>query len=375
MNRKYLLFTLLIFNWFFSQTQNTVNFATSPEVAMFKRVGDIPVSPYTGVANAEVPLYSLEQYGFKIPISLNYQTSGIKLDDQATWVGLGWHLMPEGMIYQDVRGKADQNDISYVSPTDYNNFYNRIATHPGGTGRFKVVNQRGYSDYNWCIAPIGGGAAICFPPTWPVGSDADVVVNDLVYRKYGETDVFRFNFFGHSGSFFINLQTRQVVLLDKSEDIDFQITDGSIIAIDDKGIKYTFGQREVFMSHNGTPLVPEYSSRSYKISEIELPTKQKIFFEYEDGNYSFHSFTQSRNIYRSGYNMGYSFCSDKINYLYQPAESIMNTSNVKILKKIKTDDIEVNFNLEGREDINLFTTNNLKRVKSIDIVNSRSNKK
>ncbi|WP_223606932.1 hypothetical protein [Chryseobacterium sp. OSA05B] len=373
MRKIYLLLTFIICNLYFPQTQNTVNFPTSPEVAMFKRFGDIPVSHYTGVSGTEILLYTLNQYGFSIPISLNYQASGIKLDDQATWVGLGWNLMPEGIIYQDVKGKADQSDGSYISPNDYAAFYNRLEAYPGGTGRYKIVKQKGFADYNWCMP--SSGPVVCFPPFAPTGSDSDVIVNDLVYRNYGEVDTFRFNFYGHTGSFFINLQTKQVFILDKSEDIQFQVTDGKIIATDNKGIKYTFGQRELFTSHNGNSLSPDYSSRSYKISEIELPTKQKILFEYDDANYYFHTFTQSRNIYKSGYNMSMGMCDGKINYQYQNPQSIINVSSVKILRRIKTDDLLAQFNLEDRQDINVYDGNNLKRLKSIDVFNNRSNKK
>lgn len=373
MRKIYLLFTFLLCNLYFPQTQNTVNFPTSPEVAMFKRFGDIPVSHYTGVAGTEIPLYTFNQYGFTLPISLNYQASGIKLDDQATWVGLGWNLMPEGVIYQDVKGKADQSDGSYLSQSDYAAFYDRLATYPGGTGRYKVVKQKGYVDYNWCLSSTG--PPTCFPPSTPTGSDANVVVNDLVYRNFGEVDTFRFNFYGHTGSFFINLQTKQIVILDKSENIQFQVTDGKIIAVDDKGIKYTFDQRELITSYNGNSLSPDYSNRSYKISEIELPTKQKILFEYDDANYYFYTFSQTRNVYKSGYNMSMPFCDGKINYGYQNPSSIINVSNVKMLKRIKTDDLLVQFNHEDRQDINLTTNNNLKRLQSIDIFNKRSNKK
>lgn len=375
MRATYLIFIILFSNFYFAQTlaENKISTPTSPEVAMFKRFGDIPVSLYTGVAGTTVPLYSLNVNGFSIPISLDYQASGIKLDDQATWVGLGWNLMPEGVIYQNVRGKADQLDVSYVSPNEYAAFYNRLATYPGGTGRFKVVKQRGYADYDWCMPT--SGIPLCFPPSPPVNSDADVVVNDLVYRKYGEVDTFRFNFFGHTGSFFINLQTRQVVLIDKSEDIQFDVAEGSIVATDDKGIKYTFGEREIFTSYYGNPLTSDFSSRSYKITQIELPTKQKIFFDYEDANYSFYTFSQSKNVDKYGYNLGYTFCDGKINKLYQNPFAIMNASDVKMLKKIRTDDVIAQFNLEGRDDINILSSNNVKRLQSIDITNARTNKK
>ncbi|MGD1318723.1 hypothetical protein [Chryseobacterium sp. 2R14A] len=375
MKKIYLVIIIVLSNLYNTQVQNTVNLPTSPEVAMFKRFGDIPVSTYTGVTQTSVPIYTIQESGFEIPISLNYNASGIKLDDQATWVGLGWDLMPEGVIYQDVRGKADQNDVSYATPNEYTPFYNRLENYPGGTGRFKVVKQRGFVDYDWCTIGNQQNPG-CFPPSSPSESDGSTVVNDIVYRKNADVDIFRFNFFGHSGSFFINLQTRQIVQLENSENLKFEVYNNQIIATDKNGVKYYFGQKEIFLSYNGTPLSEEFSSRSYKISQIILPNNKQILFEYQDANYNFYSFNQQRNIQRSGYNLGsMDMCFGKINYQFEPAQAVLNNSSVKILKKIKTDELEVIFNLGDRQDINLYSWNNLKKLESIDIINLRNNKK
>ncbi|WP_137905838.1 hypothetical protein [Chryseobacterium sp. 2VB] len=358
-----------------AQNQNNVNLPTSPEVAMFKRYGDIPVGTYTGVAQTNVPIYTIREGGFELPINLNYNASGIKLDDQATWVGLGWNLMPEGVIYQDVKGKADQNDVSYATPNEYIPFYNRLELYPGGTGRFKVVKQKGFVDYDWCTIGNQQNPG-CFPPSSPSGSDGSTVVNDIVYRKNAEVDIFRFNFFGHTGSFFINLQTREIIQLEKSENIKFEVFNDQIIATDDNGIKYYFGYKEIFSSYNGTSLSEEFSSRSYKISTIVFPNTKQIAFEYQDANYNFYSFSQQRNIRTSAYSLGPTdMCYGKINYQFEPAQATLNNSNVKILQKIKTDDLEIIFNLGDRQDINLYSWNNLKRLESIDFINRRNNKK
>lgn len=374
--KKYQIICLLLFcNWLYSQNQINANFPTSPEVAMFKRFGDIPVGTYTGIAQTNVPIYTIREAEFELPISLNYNASGIKVDDQATWVGLGWDLMPEGIIYQDVKGKADQNDVSYATPNEYTPFYNRLEAYPGGNGRFKVVKQRGFVDYDWCTIGNQQNPG-CFPPSSPSGSDGNTVVNDIVYRKNADVDTFRFNFFGYNGSFFINLQTREIVQLEKNENLKFEVYNDQIIATDNKGVKYYFGQKEIFLSYNGTPLSEEFSNRSYKINKIVFPNTKQISFEYQDANYNFYSFAQQRNIRTSAYNLGSTdMCYGKINYQFEPAQAVLNNSNVKILKKIKTDELEIIFNLGDRQDINLYSWNNLKKLESIDFINVRNDKK
>src|ERR1700744_2867607 len=83
---------------------------TSPEAAMLGRFGDIPIGYYTGTADVSVPLYTIKEAGRDIPIVLRYHGSGIRVTDQASDVGLGWSLEPEGSIIQIVNGTEDHFD-------------------------------------------------------------------------------------------------------------------------------------------------------------------------------------------------------------------------------------------------------------------------
>src|ERR1700722_14091171 len=74
-----------------------VNMLT-PEAAAFTKYGNIPVSTYTGTANVSVPLYTIQEGDINLPISVNYHTGGIKVQEEATWVGLGWSLDAGGQI-------------------------------------------------------------------------------------------------------------------------------------------------------------------------------------------------------------------------------------------------------------------------------------
>ncbi|WP_379782696.1 hypothetical protein, partial [Flavobacterium salmonis] len=64
----------------------------SPNAAEFAKYADYPVSYYTGTPNTSIPIYEIDIDGYKLPISLNYHASGIRVDQEATWVGLGWSL-------------------------------------------------------------------------------------------------------------------------------------------------------------------------------------------------------------------------------------------------------------------------------------------
>ena len=70
----------------------------SPEVAAFTRIGEIPVSLYTGVPHISIPLYEVKNGNLSLPITLDYQATAVKVNQEATWVGLNWLLNAGGVI-------------------------------------------------------------------------------------------------------------------------------------------------------------------------------------------------------------------------------------------------------------------------------------
>jgi len=70
----------------------------SPAAQNFLRYGEIPVDYSTGVPNISIPLYTAKSRQLSLPISISYHGSGIKVEDKASVVGLGWVLNAGGMI-------------------------------------------------------------------------------------------------------------------------------------------------------------------------------------------------------------------------------------------------------------------------------------
>src|SRR5690606_1637214 len=79
----------------------------SPEASALNKFGNIPVSAYTGVPQFSVPIYTLVSGEITVPITLSYHASGIKVDEEASWVGLGFSLQAGGLISRTIRGKDD----------------------------------------------------------------------------------------------------------------------------------------------------------------------------------------------------------------------------------------------------------------------------
>src|SRR5882724_369545 len=74
---KFLLIACLIAG---AQTQVKV-VPPSPISASFERYGDYPVGMLSGVPEINIPLYTIESGGIKLPVSLSYHASGIKVND------------------------------------------------------------------------------------------------------------------------------------------------------------------------------------------------------------------------------------------------------------------------------------------------------
>jgi len=78
---------------------------SQPEMGRFKSVGsDNMVTPFTGDFSYNIPLLDVGGY----PINMFYN-SGITMDQDASWVGLGWNINP-GTITRNMRGIPDDFD-------------------------------------------------------------------------------------------------------------------------------------------------------------------------------------------------------------------------------------------------------------------------
>ena len=82
------------------------NGPSQPEVQSFEPVGTSDmVDLFTGDFNYNIPLFELPGPNGGYPFNLAYH-SGIGMDQEASWVGLGWNLNP-GAIVRNMRGLPD----------------------------------------------------------------------------------------------------------------------------------------------------------------------------------------------------------------------------------------------------------------------------
>ena len=140
------------------------NYAPSPEAYSMMQYEEIPVSLYTGIPDISVPLYNIRSNDWTLPIALSYHASGIKISQEASWVGLGWNLQAGGMISRSIRGKDDLNQfLTDTNPVpDADNIPNIFLS-------FHAIN-------------------------------GNILIPEM--NKDVEPDVFFYNFAGYSGKFY-----------------------------------------------------------------------------------------------------------------------------------------------------------------------------
>ncbi|MBD1261603.1 RHS repeat protein [Maribacter polysiphoniae] len=227
-------------------------FPVSPEAASLGKYGDLPVNLSTGKINYSVPLYTIKVKDFEWPIYLSYNYSGLMVEEDPGYTGLGWDLMATGRITRDIKGIPDEMDVG-------NNFKNNSVV-PYLTGAYDNLPYEDYEDQRFLI------------------------YNQIAeLNKDGQYDNYVISAGEVNGTFKIN-HDNEIVFLNHRNYIaekDF--------VIDEKGIKYYFDEIElaeynISLGYDSAPIeVPS----SYLLTKIELPNNGgEILFEYEPFNYA-----------------------------------------------------------------------------------------
>lgn len=102
-----IMFILTLQSFAFSQLRIDKVVPPSFNAAAILKYCDHPVGNKYGIPKIKYPIKTLVNKDLYIPISLNYHSLGIKVEEESTWVGLGWHLDAGGLITRIVRGEND----------------------------------------------------------------------------------------------------------------------------------------------------------------------------------------------------------------------------------------------------------------------------
>jgi len=180
----------------------------TPNAASIEKYTETPISYFTGTANVSIPIYNISSRSISLPLSLSYHSGGNKVEDLASWVGLGWSLVGVPSISRRINGLADDSPFGF-----FTRYHGRTAKKM----------------YDSVI--IGGQGS------WDYIKDIHAGVTDT------EADIFSFSLLGKSGKFFWDQETSRFYTTPHSN-IKVEFIGGDFKITDDDGTVYFFGTKE-----------------------------------------------------------------------------------------------------------------------------------
>lgn len=272
-----------------------LDYFRTPEASAFKKYGEESVNEYTGTADISVPLYTIKCKDIEIPIVLRYDASGIKVEQEASWVGLGWNLTVGGCINYVCAGGHDMYNAPHIPNetwTEYLSSLFSISTY----GDHEYKTQVRYYSYN-SNEHSNWMNKLPFNPLDFVISYTDNIgggwgMKQYVDWGYGERDFYSVNVMGKSFMFFIDPFTLKVFNIGKAGDdfvvvpeyhsvpqsgIGYQPDIDEWTITDSDGYVYHFDVGDKFQSDSQTGT--GYTSCWY-LTKIKSPTGEEVEFKY-----------------------------------------------------------------------------------------------
>jgi len=219
----------------------------TPESFKFATYGNLPTGLFTGSTNIDIPITSFSSGNINLPLSLNYSSNGIKVDDTNGSVGLGWRFINAGVITRVIRDMPDELNTQGNIPTP--DIVALGMNDPSVTNYFALCKDDGFDS---------------------------------------ESDLYMANFDGRSLKFIIERDGtfRQ---LEKSGCKIQRVGGGFVIKTED-GTEYTFNTTEKvrnFMTnrgqhHGGTLL----NTTSWYLSKVKSLQNKEINIQYNEVNFT-----------------------------------------------------------------------------------------
>ncbi|WP_144915807.1 DUF5977 domain-containing protein [Mucilaginibacter frigoritolerans] len=276
---------------------------------------ETPVSYFNGTANVSVPIYEIKSGNLSYPITLNYNTSGIKVAEEAGIVGLGWNISTNAAIIDPIGNGANFGGPDIAPPS---------VTGPPSQTLPSLTNIISEGE----VFKNSQGVCTAFPQFNFQGTTANYDPNTRILSVDGITA----KFVNPNGSAYNNW-----VCVD-GQNIKLIENGGTYIAITPDGTKYIFDDYIQASSIQGGQ---NYTSTTY-LDTIISTTGKKIVFKYANSPSSLQPVIMTRLQ---------SWTRD--NVAAQPGLSDAFTYTQlteKFLSEIDFDNGKVEFNYTGRTD-------------------------
>lgn len=316
----------------------------SPEAEGLLKSISFPVDKHSGTINISIPIHTLRVNGFSLPISLDYNTSGIKVTQMASCVGLGWVLNPGGMISRSAKGAYLDDDAlgGYLKHSDAKNKDNQEEI-------YKVFDPTTYSaDY----------------PDWDM-----------------EPDWYSYKCGNISGSFTYNRTGEVVQIPEKDVIISYdlsnsKIKDWKVTSLD--GMQYFFKEEDKSSSMKlvGYDMVAsQKETYAWLIDKIVTPKHDTISFYYEEEvDYIREKVYAQEKLFMNEGNFICQNGSEYFSYTWAHRLSRIESRNEKVefvYNTVIREDINQSYKAYGLKEINIYEKDNeLVPVKQYSLLTS-----
>ena len=396
----WIFYSLLMFPLSLWSQRKPIDFVPkSPEAASFDKVTDIPVSMYTGTFNLSIPLYTVTSGDLSLPISLDYQGSAIRVDQESTWVGLNWLLNAGGLI--TTAGTVHDNPSnSYISPDDWkedwNHLFNQLSfstAYCDGSEfqtPYKIDGQqpmRGRYGANWFKCGID------YDKRNSNGDLSPELYENILDYHNGEAQSFHAVFLGKNINFVWDKFKNEFFITGIKSNFKITGTPGNFITITDgDGVKYDFSLIEkTFPTGSNVDMDHFTYNGTFYLVSIQSPTGHNIKLNYTDEG----GFWPVRHINETLYDKNYPsnilnsiVSTDVLNQTVYDNLSLVRSItpyyvvNKKRLLSIIADSLTVNFNANTpRQDLNVgtnidnYSKSTVNRLDNIEVSKSENGKK
>lgn len=259
----------------------------APTAASLGRYGNHPVDLSTGLVPLSISLYEVNCGTLSVPIRLTYHGGGVKVEQDATWVGLGWDLEFGGSVVRTVNGFVDELE-------NYSNV-------PSAANISYQLANNDFSNY---------------------GTIYSLACRSTIHQYSFRPDLFSYNVQGHSGSFFID-GTGGVHPI-SHEPISGMLNGGQhpvapLYLVTPEGTICRFNESEKTSVSGDHGTIDQYPSTYYVSTIVSADGGDTIRYEYQgSGQYSKQLSSYLEGLYTSPGVSGVQSCPPVVNPLPVP---------------------------------------------------------
>lgn len=312
----------------------TQSMPESPSASAFNAVGEIQVNHAKGIPDISIPIYTYEVDGVKVPISLSYDASGIKVSQMSTAVGLGWSLVAGGQISRTVRSKPDEEDNNGWFDNGYirANYY--VGKDPNSTAWQKDMK----------------------------GVKENLFQTGLVKLRDHNPDLFSYSLLGHSGTYIHD--TNRNVIKEKKDGLSIVSLSNAYADLDARDLEgnfYLFEYEDTERSRNknlfdtGSDVADDFIEwengglpivTAWKLSNISTKNGKEINFGYESVDMVYEIFEASSHV-----TVGTSCKGQDVKSV--ASTDVTHRFSTQLLKEISSPHSNIKVEFEYADDSNL----------------------